>query len=249
VLTGAERPAPHDAACASSFVAPAPRALVDALTLSVEATDLAGNLGGTDVPLWVGVPPQVTSLDPATGPAGGMTTLVVSGGTFISQGSGTRIFVDGVPALPASTPSDAGHLTGRTPPHEPGWAPVTVRIGSLDVPAGDFEYVAAPTVRAVDPPSGPPGGGAPIAVAGNHFRAGYTVISFVGRNGVPVPLEAPVWRGENRVDGLTPPGTGAVQVQAWDPVGGLGDLVAGYLYDEAAPPAPAPAPTADGGAP
>ena len=56
----------------------------------------------------------------------------------------------------------------------------------------------------------------------------------------------------NRIEGLTPPGTGAVSVSVSDPVGGAGGLKLAYTYlDDAAADAgsvPATCPC-DGGAP
>jgi len=136
-----------------------------------------------------------------------------------------------------------------------GGASAPVRTGAISVDlSGSFNFVGKPEVLALTPGSGPLGGCTAITIVGKFFREGpLTRIWFGADLPTGSPLRCPVYVSQNRIEGFTPPGAGAVSVFAQDTVGGVGALPLAFTYlDVDAPDAGMTAPPAcpcEGGPP
>lgn len=130
-------------------------ALSDAVTsvdyaLEAVAQDAVGNVASSSFPFRVVHRPTIDEIEPAAGPLGGGTSLVVRGTWLPLDG---QIFVDGAPLLPAGgehTP-DGRTIRGWTPPHAAGPALITVRGPAGELSIGRFKYEAPPVIKAVVP--------------------------------------------------------------------------------------------------
>jgi len=251
-------PGASSATCRFNFPVPKPTQDAQPLIIKVTARDTADNEGVAETSLMIGVPPLVGTVAPLEGPAVGGTRVAVTGSNFIP---GTQVFVGGLPLQPnGGILMSPTLIEGTTPAHDPGFATVTVRAGSVSVDAGDtFAFIARPEVRAITPTSGPLAGCTPIAIVGKGFRQSpLTRIWFGSDASSGAPLLCPTFVGPNRLEGFVPPGAGAASVFAGDPVGGVGELPLAYTYldpdvGDTAPDAAAPPSTGcgcgDGGPP
>ncbi|HVU53350.1 MAG TPA: IPT/TIG domain-containing protein [Polyangia bacterium] len=221
------------ATCRFVFLAPEPRTLPEPLIVLVTATDTASLTGVKQTSLSIGLPPVVSSFEPFAGPSTGGTLVSVHGKNFIA---GAVVLVGGAPLLPPRP--DVGVVVsdtliqGLTPAHDPGPATLSVQIGSASVDTpGSFEFVAEPQVLEVSPSSGPSAGCAPVTIIGKGFdESRMTRIWFGEDVATASALQCIDYQGPNRIEGLTPPGSGAVSVIAQDPVGGSGKLSLAYTY-------------------
>lgn len=115
------------------------------------------------------LPPEITSVDPTSGPNAGGTLVTVSGSNFMSLST-----VDfGSSSATEVTVVDSSMITCRTPAYSgEGWVDVTVTtpLGSDTLPSAFYYYdTSEPQVDSVDPDSGPTSGGTLVTVSGNHF--------------------------------------------------------------------------------
>jgi hypothetical protein len=218
------------ATCRFIFIAPQPTTLMEPLNIVVTATDTAGLPNRAQTTLSITLPPADASFAPFAGPAIGGTLLSVKGKNFIP---GTQVLLGGALLEPGGgTWVSPTLIQGTTPAHDPGPVTVTVRSGSSSVDAsGSFEFVAEPQVLDVSPSMGPSAGCAPVTIIGKYFDEGRgTRIWFGSDRASASALQCIDYKGPNRIEGLTPPGAGAVTVFAEDPVGGTGDLPLAYTY-------------------
>jgi hypothetical protein len=126
------------------------------------------------------VAPTVTGLSPSSGPTAGGTIVTITGTGFTRT---TLVNFDGVAAASFTVNSDT-QITAVSPAHAAATVDVTVTTpgGTTTTGAADrFTYVAAPTVTAVNPSSGPPAGGATVTITGTGFT-GATAVQFGGVN-------------------------------------------------------------------
>lgn len=116
--------------------------------------------------------PSITALEPAEGPTGGGTAVVVRGDGFEP---GATVTFDGLEATVRW--DDRTTLVVVTPPHERG--PVDVVVTNPDTQtgalAGGFEYIPPPAVLDVIPEAGPEEGGTAVEIVGVDFRPGARV--------------------------------------------------------------------------
>ncbi len=179
-------------------------------------------------------PLAVHGVEPAVGTTAGDEWVFVRGAGF--AGALRQVFFAGLPALVDG--GSATLLRVRTPAHPPGGVPVRVVVdgAAVEEPAA-FAYVdPAPTgapleLWAVIPPAGPLAGGNEVTVA----------LSGVDPT---QPLTVRFGSAELSADGaaaaggalrlVVPPATapGAVDVEAFQPVGLPARLPAGYRYDD-----------------
>lgn len=118
-------------------------------------------------------PPSITSIEPDAGPAGGGTSVTITG-TGFKSGAAVRFaskLATGV-SVPNSTT-----ITATTPSGTPG--PVDVTVTNPDsqsvTASGAYTYVAGPSISSVAPSSGPTSGGTAVTISGSGFQSGATV--------------------------------------------------------------------------
>ena len=132
-----------------------------------------------------GLPPSVTRLTPASGPASGGTVVTIEGANFQH---GTTVSVSNVQAAVLSV--TGSRLVVQMPAHAPGTAAVTVTTPdsqSASLPSAFTYKAGGPALTHVLPESGPQQGGTTVTLIGSGFTAG-TTVSFDG-------LAAPVVAG------------------------------------------------------
>lgn len=220
----------HRTPCPLSLTAPVPAGDGDVLTIEARAADAAGNESPTTAIYPLVQRPTLVSLSPSVGPAAGGTQIEVQGTNFVigaDPDKGTRLLIDDRVVESAEVIS-ATEIRATTPMHDAGDAHLTVSTGGAGTAPIIFEFVAAPIVRMVSPARGPLTGGTPIAIVGNHFRAGMTRV-YIGQ----LPLACARWVSVNRIEGTVPEGLaiGPTTVAAYDPVGGGSALLDGFAYD------------------
>ncbi|RJQ07198.1 MAG: hypothetical protein C4558_10105 [Dehalococcoidia bacterium] len=124
---------------------------------------------------YLGPPPTLTAIVPATGPTAGATAVTLTGTEF---GAGTTVTIGGVAATSVVAASGTS-LTAVTPAGVAGAANVVVTKadGQSATLAGGYTYTqsAPPTVTAISPTSATHGGGTPVTITGTGFVAGATV--------------------------------------------------------------------------
>jgi hypothetical protein len=118
--------------------------------------------------------PSVTGISPTSGPAAGGTAVTITGTGFVS---GATITIGGSAATGLAVVSSTS-LTATTPAHAAGLVNVVLTNPDLQSATGTslFTYVAAPTVTAISPSSGPAAGGTTAMITGTGFVAGATVM-------------------------------------------------------------------------
>jgi IPT/TIG domain/Bacterial Ig-like domain (group 3) len=118
-------------------------------------------------------PPAITGLSPASGPATGGTSVVISGSGF----SGATVVDFGSVAATSFTVTNDGSITATAPPGaDTQDVTVTTPIGTSATSSSDvYRYV--PVVTAVSPASGPTAGGRFVTITGSGFT-GATFVDF-----------------------------------------------------------------------
>ena len=148
---------------------------------SIVVTDSKGVSAGGPTFTYV-APPKVTSVEPATGPTTGGTTVKVKGTGFL-KGSTVAI---GEEATSVKVVSET-ELTAVTAAHAAGAVEVVVTSEMGSSSAGPkFTYVTPPTVTKVEPASGSTLGGTAVVIKGTGFVAGATVKIGSAATGVEV---------------------------------------------------------------
>jgi hypothetical protein len=120
--------------------------------------------------------PAVTSISPNTGPAGGGTSVTVTGINFINVSA-----VSFGPNVAGVTVNSATQITA-TAPSGSGTVDVTVTTNAGTSPtssADQYTYIAVPVVTSVSPSIGGTAGGASVTIGGTNLN-GATAVSFGG---------------------------------------------------------------------
>ncbi len=124
---------------------------------------------------YLGPPPTLTAITPATGPTAGATAVTLTGTEF---GAGATVTVGGVAATSVVAAS-ATSLTAVTPAGVAGAVAgvVTKADGQSATLAAGYTYTqsAPPTVTSISPTSATHGGGTPVTITGTGFVVGATV--------------------------------------------------------------------------
>ncbi len=124
--------------------------------------------------------PTVTAVSPNAGPTAGGTTVVIIG-TGFSAANGTGAVKFGATNATYTINSNT-QITATAPANSAGTYDITVTTpgGTSATNASDqYTYVAAPTVTAISPTSGPTAGGATVVITGTGFATA-TAVSFGG---------------------------------------------------------------------
>jgi hypothetical protein len=120
--------------------------------------------------------PVVTDVDPSSGPATGGTEVTITGTGFTDA---TDVDFGATPAASFTVDNDTT-ITATAPAHAAGTVNVSVTTAggtSANTANDDYTFVAAPTVTAVNPVSGPTAGGTPVTITGTGFT-GATDVDF-----------------------------------------------------------------------
>lgn len=218
--------------CSFAFTAPTPPSGPEPLVIQVEAVDSKGNHGPASVALLLAPRPTLTELSPGKGAASGGTLLTVRGTNFVPRNdvsNGTVVVLDGEVLLTEFL-SDA-ELRATTRPHDPGAGSVSVRTGGAESPSRTFGFFAAPIVKAIEPAIGPETGGNWVTIVGRYFAADTEIWL---SNGVDWSdrIKPAYLKSMSRIEGFVPagPGVGTVNVIAYNPNGGIGQLLGAYVY-------------------
>lgn len=174
-------------------------------------------------------PPQLSSVNPASGPTQGGTSVELIG---------SDMHPNAVVTFGANTATctwvSSGKLTCTTPAGSNG--PVAVKVtnpdGKFAQLAGGFTYAAPPVVSSVSPTSGPEAGGTRITLTGQNFKTGAAVE--VGG----VAATAVTFISATALQATTPAGTGPAAVKVINPDSQSSTLAGGFTY---LPPVPPPA--------
>ena len=121
--------------------------------------------------------PRVTGITPTVGPSSGGTQVTISGTGFSGP---TGVSFGGTAA--AFTVASSTSITATAPARSAGTVDVTVTNAggtSRTISTDQFTAVAAPTVTALSPKTGPAAGGTTVTLTGTNF-SGATRVAFGG---------------------------------------------------------------------
>ena len=173
-------------------------------------------------------PPNATLITPNSGPAAGGTSVTITGTGFLS---GATVSLGGTTATNVSVASSTS-ITATTAAHAAGAVSVVVTNSDAQgsTLSNAYTYVAAPTVTAINPSTGPIGGGTGLTITGTNFVSGATV-SFGGTAATAVTVAS-----STSITVAAPAhGAGTVDVVVTNPDGQNAKLANGYNYSAAEP--------------
>ncbi len=172
-----------DSSAQISAVAPAHAAGAADVTV----TTPGGTATGTGAYTYAAAP-TITAISPASGPAAGGTTVSITGTDF----TGATAVSFGGTAAASYTVDSSAQISAVAPAHAAGAADVTVTTpGGTATGTGAYTYIAAPTITAISPISGPTFGGTAVIITGTDFT-GATAVSFGGTAAVSYTVDSPV---------------------------------------------------------
>ena len=186
-----------------TVIAPAGTGVVDVTVTTANGTSVVNALASDQYTY--NPPPTVTGLSPTNGPAGGGTSVTVSGtnltgATAVHFGSiaGTSISADTAGSLTVIAPAGTGvvDVTVTTPNG----------TSAVNAPSDQYTYNPAPTVTGVTPNNGAPAGGNSVTVNGTNL-SGATAVHFGSIAGTSISADT---AGSLTV--VVPAGTGTVDV-------------------------------------
>jgi hypothetical protein len=170
---------------------------------------------------------SLSAIAPNSGPAGGGTSVVISGQGFVA---GTTVKFGGVPAASTQITSSTS-ITAVTASHSAGTVDVAVTnpAGQSASIAGGYIYVAPPSsppsISNIAPNSGPASGGTSVVINGQGFVSG-TTVKFGG-----VPAASIQLSSSNTLTAMTAShSAGAVDVVVTNPDGQNASVAGGYVY-------------------
>ena len=211
-------------------------------TMDIRVTTAAGMsaIAIADQFTYTGPPPPaptVTGVAPTSGPAGGGTSVTITGTSFTGATS-----VKFASATASFSVTDATHIAATSPAGS-GMVDVTVVTAGGTSATGSsdqFTYINAPTVTAVAPTGGTTLGGTPVTITGTNFT-GATAVKFGATTASYTVTDA------THIATTSPAGSaGTVDVKVTTAGGTSATAVADHFTYTSPPP---PAPTVTGLAP
>jgi uncharacterized protein YhjY with autotransporter beta-barrel domain len=193
----------------------------------VVVTNPVGSGTGSGLYTYIAAP-TVTAVSPNSGPAAGGTSVTITGTNFTGA---TAVTIGGA-AASGITVVDPTTITATTPAGSAGARDVIVTTpGGSGTGSGLYTYIAAPTVTAISPASGPAAGGTSVTITGTTFT-GATAVTIGGAAATGVTVVSPT-----TITATTPAGTaGAQDVVVTTPAGtGTGSGLYTYLAAPGAP--------------
>lgn len=208
----------------------APAGAVGTVDITVTAPGGTSGTGPASHYTYFAVPnaPAVTGLSPATGPAAGGTSVVITGTDLTGA---TAVTFDGTNATSFTVDSDT-QITAVSPMGAVGSVDVHVTTpgGTSATSQGNqFTYIGTPSVLSISPASGPATGGTTVTITGKYF-AGTTAVKF----GASPATGFTVVDG-NTITATAPAGTGTVDITVTAPGGTSGTSATDQFTYVAAP--------------
>jgi len=198
--------------------------------LAITASDDAvpPNQTSPDFPIMLGARPTVSAVTPLAGGMAGGTNVVIQGSGFVP---GSRAYFGTSLLIPdGGIVVNTEIITGYTPAHFAGPAPVTVQ-SRLGFASWDhkFEYQLPPQIASISPSVAAPGRDTPVRVLGASFTA--TTIIYLGQTlARATPLARALWRSAEEITGVVPGSSGKATVWAFDPNNGWTSLPDGFSW-------------------
>jgi hypothetical protein len=142
-------------------------------SVPVHVQNAAGLSATSNADLYAYGAPTITSLSPASGPAGGGNNVTINGSGF-APGATVKF---GTTAASTVTFVSDTQLKAKAPTHSAGTVHVSVHTpGGTSAQTIHDEYAfGAPTVTSLSPASGPAAGGNTVTIHGTGFAPGATV--------------------------------------------------------------------------
>ena len=185
--------------------------------------------------------PVVSSIEPKAGPATGGTNVTIRGASFTGAShvlfgtTASNFTVNSDTQITAVSPAGSGtvHITVITP------------VGTTATSnAGQFTYLAAPTISSIQPTAGPATGGMNVIIRGSGFTGASKVLFGTTASNFTV-------NSDTQITAVSPAGSGTVHITVTTPVGTTAASNADQFTYLAAPPhiasiSPTSGPTAGG---
>ncbi len=186
----------------------------------VAVTTPGGTGTGTGLFTYIAAP-TVTGISPSSGPVAGGTGVTITGTNFTGA---TAVTIGGAAATGVTVVS-ATSITATTPAGTAGARDVAVTApGGTGTGTGLFAYIAAPTVTAISPTSGPATGGTSVTISGTNFT-GATAVTIGGAAATAVTVVS-----ATSITATTPAGTAGARDVAVTTPGGSGTGTGLFTY-------------------
>jgi serine/threonine protein kinase len=186
--------------------APPGKGTVDVSVTTPGGTSTAGMFTYTSASPTPPARPVLTGISPASGAAGGGTSVTITGSGLASAG---KVSFGG--AAGTITADSGSRITVKSPPGK-GTVTVTVTTPGGTATAGKFTYKASspppparPVVTGISPNSGPAAGGTSVTITGKNLSSA-TGVSFGGAGG-KITADS-----STRITATSPSGSGTVNI-------------------------------------
>jgi hypothetical protein len=153
-------------------------------------------------------PPTVTGVSPSVGPAAGGTSVTITG-TNLNGATAVKFG-----AAAATIASDGATSITATAPPGTGTVDVTVTTaGGTSATSGADQFTYGPTIKSVNPTSGPAAGGTVVTITGTGFTNA-TAVSFGNQSASSFNFVS-----DTKITATSPGGTGTLDITVTTPAG------------------------------
>ena len=192
-------------------------------TVAVAVTNPSGATSTPTLTYTFNPPPTISSVSPALGPLVGGGSVTVGGANFLP---GAKLTLGGTPALNITTSSTS--ISATAPAHAAGQVDVVVTNpdGQSVTASGAYSYQQpAPSITAINPPSGTTNGGTLVVITGANFLPS-PVVTFGSASATVTAASS------TSITVTSPPAssTGAVSVTVFNSDGQSNGLPGGFNY-------------------